>query len=230
MGGLNPPEVVKGPRTGTLPLGGPHSSSPRGGGRVSDLTCRLCGARADRDVRRPGHVSAVRELRARDAARDDGAVLPAPRPGLLLVPARPAAEPDRRRRDLQPLRVLLLVQRLLGGARPPVRRRCRLPARSRPATRSWSRSPATTGTCCSTSWRRASGASASSRPATSPRPPWRGACRPRSRSSVRRPGATSPAGTVRPTSSRPTTCSPTCPTSSTSARACARCSGRRRLT
>ena len=49
------------------------------------------------------------------------------------------------------LRVLLVVQRLVGGARPPVRRGRRRRGSASAPTRSWSRWPATTATCCSTS-------------------------------------------------------------------------------
>ena len=68
----------------------------------------------------------------------------------------------------------------------------------------------------------ASGAWASNPRPTSPRRPSPRASRPSSSSSARRPGRGSPRTTAARTSSSPTTCSRTCPTSSTSPTVCAR--------
>ena len=140
--------------------------------------CRFCGAAAPH-VRRPRHVAAVRELRARRAPRRDGAVLSAPRPDLRALPARAA----RGVRD-RPTR---------SSASTPTSRRTRTPGSRTPAT-TWtmaverfgldptassSSSPATTATCCGTSSSAASRRSASSPPRTSPRPRARRASRPR---------------------------------------------------
>src|SRR5690606_30522275 len=77
---------------------------------------------ADRDVRGPGDVAAVRDLPERGPAGPAGDVLPAARPGLLVLPAGAAAGVRARGADLLRLRLLLLVLRLVGGARPAVRR------------------------------------------------------------------------------------------------------------
>ena len=76
------------------------------------------------DLRRSGHVTALRELPYRGAARHDGAVLPASCASLFVLPARATPRIHRCSRHLQRLRLLLVLQRLLGGARPPLRRSC----------------------------------------------------------------------------------------------------------
>ncbi len=200
----------------------PAHAGPGRSGRCGEPPVPAVCGRADRDVRRPRHVAAVRELPGGRPARPRRDLLPAARAHLLAVPAGAAPGLHRRRGHLQPLRLLLVVQRLVGGPRRPLRRRRGRAAGARGPTRSWSRWPATTATCSSTWWPGASGRSASSRRPTWPRRPWPRACPPRCCSSARRPGPRWPPSTARPTWWRPTTCSPTCPTSSTSPRACGR--------
>ena len=155
-----------------------------------------------------------------DARRD---VLPAACPDLRELPAGPAARVHPAGGHLLRLRVLLLLLRLLGGARPPVRRGGSPHPAARTWTPSWSRWRATTATCCSTASRGASARWASSRRPTSPR--W-----PRAKgidTEVAFLGEQVGQGRRRAARARPTwwwrtTSSPTCPTSSTSARDCAR--------
>ena len=73
-------------------------------------------------VRRSRHVTALRELRSCGAARGDGAVLSAARPGLRAMPAGAARGVRRTGGDLHRIRLLLLLLGLLGRPRPRVRR------------------------------------------------------------------------------------------------------------
>ncbi len=67
----------------------------------------------------------MRELPRGRPARPGRGLLPAARPDLRRVPSRPAARLPLGRGDLQPLRLLLVVQRLVGRSRQALRRRCR---------------------------------------------------------------------------------------------------------
>ena len=84
--------------------------------------CRLCGAPPDPYVRRPRHVAAVRELRARGPARRARIFYPLHVRLCDVMPARAASRVRARRGHLLRLRLLLVVLRLLGRAREAVRR------------------------------------------------------------------------------------------------------------
>ena len=103
------------------------------------------------------------------AAQPHGAVLPAARLRLrrvLLVQLEEYVAP---RRHLHRVRLLLVLFGQLGRARAPLRRGDDRALRARTRTAAWSRSRATTATCCSTSCAAAFRCSASSRRPTSPR-------------------------------------------------------------
>ena len=181
--------------------------------------CRLCSTELRHTFVDLGHVAAVRELPDRRPARQRRDVLPAARADLRELPAGPAARLHPRRGHLLRLRLLLLLLRLLGGARPAVRRgrgRATLalgPGLVRGRGGQQRRLPAA-------AQRRPRHPVARHRAGRQHRRgrPGQGHRRPRWCSSARRPARTSPPGTARPTWSWPTTSSPTCPTSSTSAK------------
>ena len=155
--------------------------------------------RPDADVRRPRHVTAVRELPRGRPARPGRGFLPPARADLLVVPAGPAAGVPHGRGHLQPLRVLLLLLRLLGGAREAVRAVRRRPARPRQGLlrgrgRQQRRLPP-----AARARPAASGASASSRRRTSRRWPGPRASTRSASSSARRRAPRWPPTTARPT-------------------------------
>ena len=179
--------------------------------------------RADAHVRRPRDVATLRELPDRRPARRGGDVLPPARAGLSPSACWCSCPRTSRPRTSSPT-TPTSPPTPTPGSRTPQRFVDEAAARSGWATsRSSSRWPATTATSCSTASRAAFARSGSSRRPTSPRWPRAGASPTevmflgeRDRLGCGRPS------TARPTSSSPTTSSPTCPTSSTSARDCAR--------
>ena len=85
-----------------------------------------------RHRRRPRHVAALRELPAVRPAQRDGALLPAPRLRLPQLLARAARAVRQRRAHLHRVRLLLVVRRQLGAARPRLHREDDRPLRLRP--------------------------------------------------------------------------------------------------
>ena len=187
--------------------------------------CRLCGAELRDTFVDLGMSPPCESYLTRRPARQRRDVLPAARADLRRVPAGPAAGVHRRARTSSADYAYFssYSDSWVAHAERFVRAR-RRPARPGRRTRSSSRWPATTATCCSTSSRRGirclgiEPAANIAEVARREGHPDRGRC-----SSARRPG-TDVAGRARPgrPGRRPTTCSPTCPTSSTSPRACAR--------
>ena len=141
------------------------------------------------------------------------------------LPAGPAPASRTGRGHLLRLRLLLLVLAPPGWSTPGSSPNVPSTDSASDPRASWWRSPATTGTCCSTSWLAGSRCSASSRPPTSPPSPRRRDVPTQVAFLGRVGGATAPRrARCGATSSSPTTCSPTCPTSATSAAGWPRCS------
>ena len=154
--------------------------------------CRLCGTPLRQTFVDLGLSPLANSYLACRGARAGRALLPAPRLRVRAVPARPAPDGGYSGGDLQRLRVLLVVLRLVAGACPALRRRRGGAARARSARAGSSRSPRTTATCCSTSWSAGSRCSGSSPRRTSRQPPSSAGFRRASSSSAPRSAAGSP--------------------------------------
>ncbi len=94
----------------------------RGGSSVWRIQCRLCGSRLSRTFVDLGMSPLCESYIAGGAAGRSGDLLSAARAAVRVVPARAAARVRVRGAHLLRLRLLLLVLRLLGGARQAVRR------------------------------------------------------------------------------------------------------------
>ena len=99
----------------------------------------------------PGRDAAVRVVPACRGGGATGDDLPVACAGVRELSAGAAAAADHSGGDVHRVRLFLVVLHELGGACAAVRRRGGGAARAGRRTRSWSRSPATTATCSSTS-------------------------------------------------------------------------------